>query len=133
MIVKYSHERGYKGAEKDPSISLGEQYLVFWIFFGPTGGIQGMKGTLFGIPYTPGSWPDKLIEAFSGTHDLIGGKISGLYDEQGNATRGRSTTQVLINDRWAEVAIPLAAPFAMAEVMPPEVWKAISILLGTSK
>ena len=92
-----------------------------------------MKGTLFGIPYTLGSWPDRLIEAFSGTHDMIGGKISGLYDEQGNATRGRSTTQVLINDRWAEVAIPLAAPFAMAEVMPPEVWKAISILLGTSK
>ena len=35
MIVKYSHERGYKGAEKDPIISLGEQYLVFGIFFRP--------------------------------------------------------------------------------------------------
>ena len=100
---------------------------------GPTGGIQGAKGTLFGVPYEAGSWQDKLIEAFSGTHDMIGGKVSGLYDEQGNATRGRSTVQVFMNDRWAEVAIPLAAPFAMAEAMPPEVWKAISILLGAAK
>ena len=100
---------------------------------GPTGGIQGAKGTLFGVSYEAGSWQDKLIEAFSGTHDMIGGKASGLYDAQGNATRGRSTVQVFMNDRWAEVAIPLAAPFAMAETLPPEVWKAISILLGAAK
>ena len=60
---------------------------------GPTGGIQGMKGTLFGIPYASGSWPDKLIEAFSGTHDMIGGKVSGLYDEQGNIKRGMTDAE----------------------------------------
>ena len=56
---------------------------------GTTGGIQGQQGTLFGVPYTPGSWQDKMIEAFAGAHDFIGGKASGLYDEQGNAERGR--------------------------------------------
>ena len=57
---------------------------------GATGGVQGWIGTLFGKPYEVGSWQDKLIEAFSGTHDFVGGTLSGLYDEQGNATRGRS-------------------------------------------
>jgi filamentous hemagglutinin len=100
---------------------------------GLTGGIQGKKGTLFGIPYEAGSWQDKLIEAFSGTHDMVGGKLSGLYDEQGNATRGRSTAETIFHDRWSEVAIPLAAPFAAAVLLPPEVWQAISILLKAAK
>ncbi len=30
-------------------------------------------------------------------------------------------------------AIPLTTPFAMAQAMPPEIWKAISILLGGAK
>ncbi len=46
---------------------------------GPTGGVQGYKGTLFGEPYKAGSWQDKLIESFAGTHDMIGAKLSGLY------------------------------------------------------
>ena len=50
---------------------------------GATGGIQGEKGTLFGVPYVAGSWQDKLIEAFAGSHDFIGGKISGLYFYKG--------------------------------------------------
>ena len=50
---------------------------------GPTGGVQGYKGTLFGTPYVAGSWQDKLIESFAVTHDMIGGKLSGLYDSQG--------------------------------------------------
>ena len=57
---------------------------------GATGGIQGEKGTLFGVPYAAGSWQDKLIEAFAGPHDMIGGKFSGLYDTQGNSKRERS-------------------------------------------
>ena len=44
---------------------------------GLTGGIQGMKGTLFGEPYAAGSWQDNLIEAFGGTHDVIGSIGSG--------------------------------------------------------
>lgn len=100
---------------------------------GATGGIQGIKGTLFGEPYAAGSWQDQLIEAFAGSHDMIGGKLSGLYDEQGNARRGRDTIQAFIHDRWSELAIPVSAPFAMAELLPPQVWNAIAILLRAAK
>ncbi|MRR28865.1 hypothetical protein EG834_00675 [bacterium] len=100
---------------------------------GLTGGIQGAKGTLFGWPYPPGSWQDKLVEAFAGTQDYIGGKASGLYDEQGNAARGRSTVVKITQEVWSGVAIAPATPFAMAELLSPEIWKAISVLLGAAK
>lgn len=101
---------------------------------GATGGIQGWKGTLFGSPYEAGSWQDKLIEAFSGTHDFVGGKLSGLYDEQGNATRGRSEELQKLQDAWsASGAIVVSTPFAMAEFLPLQVWQAISVLLKGAK
>lgn len=101
---------------------------------GATGGIQGWKGTLFGTPYAAGSWQDKLIESFGGTHDFVGGKLSGLYDEQGNATRGRSEELQKLQDAWsASGAIVVSTPFAMAEFLPPQVWQAISVLLKGAK
>jgi len=100
---------------------------------GPTGGVQGGKGRLFGMDYEAGSWQDQLIEAFGGTHDMIGGKLSGLYDEQGNAKRGMSKTTSGAYDAWAGVAIVPAAPFAFSEYLSPEVWKAISIFLNAAK
>jgi len=100
---------------------------------GPTGGIQGAVGTLFGTPYAAGSWQDKLIEAFSGTHDMGGGKLSGLYDAQGNIKRGMSDAERSAYDKWAAAAILPSAPFAAAELLPPEVWKAVAILLGAGK
>jgi filamentous hemagglutinin len=101
--------------------------------YGATGGIQGWKGTLFGTPYTVGSWQDKLIEAFGGTHDVIGGQISGLYDELGNITQGMTGAERTAYDTWAAIAIVPAAPFAAAELLPPEVWQAISVLLRNAK
>jgi len=101
---------------------------------GATGGVQGAKGTLFDIPYAADSWQDKLIEAFSGTHDMLGGKFSGLYDEQGNATRGRNDTMQYIQNAWSATgAITASTPFAMAEFLPPQVWQAISLLLKNAK
>ena len=101
---------------------------------GLTGGVQGGKGMLFGMPYQAGSWQDKLIESFSGTHDMIGGKLSGLYDSQGNIRRGMTDTERSIYDKAiTTTAIPLTTPFAMAQAMPPEIWKAISILLWGAK
>jgi filamentous hemagglutinin len=100
---------------------------------GPTGGVQGYKGTLFGTPYEAGSWQDKLIESFAGTHDMIGGKLSGLYDSQGNIKQGMSPTEKALYDRWAEAAIPVSAPFAAAQGLPPQVWNAIGILLGAAR
>ena len=101
---------------------------------GITGGVQGIKGTLFGVEYAPGSWQDKLVETFAGSHDFIGGKVSGLYDEQGNATRGRGSTTTKAQNAWsASGAILLSAPFAAAEGVSPEVWKAIGILIRAGK
>ncbi len=101
---------------------------------GATGGIQGWKGTLFGKPYEAGSWQDKLIEAFSGTHDFVGGKLSGLYDEQGNIKRGMTDAERKIYDNLiTTAAIAPSTPFAMAEFLPPQVWQAISVLLKGAK
>ena len=100
---------------------------------GLTGGIQGMKGTLFGEPYAAGSWQDKLIEAFGGTHDVIGGQAVGLYDEQGNIKRGMTEVEAKAYGVWSGIAIAPSTPFAAATLLPPEVWKAISILLEASK
>jgi filamentous hemagglutinin len=100
---------------------------------GATGGVQGVSGTLFGVPYAPGSWQDKLIESFAGSHDFIGGKASGLYDEQGNVTRGRSDITKAAQEAWSVGAILPAAPFAAAEAFSPEAWKALVILLRAGK
>nr|VFK06717.1 MAG: hypothetical protein BECKLPF1236B_GA0070989_100214 [Candidatus Kentron sp. LPFa] len=96
---------------------------------GWTGGIQGWEGTLFGMSYKPDSWQDKLIEAFSGSHDVIGGKAVGLYDEQGDQKRGLSTTETVLHESWSVAAVLPSAFFAAADSLPPEVVKAISILL----
>ena len=101
---------------------------------GLTGGVQGAKGTLFGVPYQAGSWQDQLVEAFAGTHDMVGGKLSGLYDDQGNATRHRNYLVKKAQDTWsASGAILVSSPFAMAEILTPEAWNAISILLKEYK
>jgi filamentous hemagglutinin len=97
---------------------------------GLAGGVQGAAGTLFGTPYEAGSWRDKLVESFAGSHDVIGGAWSGLYDKQGNAERGRSDLVKGAQDTWSATgAIVVASPFAAAQSLPPEVWKAIGILL----
>ena len=89
----------------------------------------------FVTPYEAGSWQDKLIESFAGTHDMIGGKLSGLYGshgniKQGNAERGRGAITSGAQEAWsASGAIVGAAPFAAAQGLPPEVWKAIGVLL----
>ncbi len=100
---------------------------------GLTGGIQGGAGNLFGISYEPGSWQDKLVEAFSGSHDMIGGQLSGLYDEEGNATRNRNESEKMVQEAWSAIAIAPSAPFAMAEALPPAVWHGISVLLGSAQ
>jgi filamentous hemagglutinin len=101
---------------------------------GPTGGIQGQSGTFFGFAYQPGSWQDKVIEAYSGTHDMIGGRLSGLYDSQGNANRERHRLEKKIHEIWSATgAIAVSTPFAMAEFLSPDAWHAILILLRGMK
>ena len=97
---------------------------------GSTGGIQGQSGTLFGFAYQPGSWQDKLIEAYSGTHDMIGGRLSGLYDSQGNAKRGMTIFERKLYDHLVTTtALIPSTPFAVAEFLSPDAWNALILIL----
>lgn len=69
------------------------------------------------------------MESFGGTHDVIGGQLVGSYDAHGDTKRGMSETETFIRERWSEVALIPSAPFAMAELLSPEAWKAVSIFL----
>ena len=94
-----------------------------------TEGVQELEGTMAGKPYAPNSFWDHMVESFAGTHDTIGGGITGLYDEQGNTARGRSEVIKLIYEVWSAVAIAPSAPFAMSEALPSEAWQVLDVLL----
>ncbi|MBU3909057.1 MAG: hypothetical protein KKF85_09120, partial [Gammaproteobacteria bacterium] len=100
---------------------------------GVTGGLRGGTPTFAGYAYTAGGVIDRVFKAFAGTHDYIGGQGVGLYEEQGNIRRGMTDAERTSYNTWSAVAIVPSTPFAMAEFLPPEVWKAISILLGAVK
>lgn len=137
--------------EKNPDGSLAinsEGYVVFTKgnfddfmktpdggkMIGPTGGVQGVRGTLFGVEYAAGSWQDRLIEAFSGVHDMLGGNLTGLYDKQGNIKRGMSESERNIFDKGVTTtAIVPSTPFAAAEFLSPDTWKAMSIFLRSAQ
>ena len=101
---------------------------------GITGGVQGAKGTLYGVPYTPGGWIDALVESFAGAHDMIGGKVVGVYNEKGNIKDQRGPVVGRIQDYWSLTgAVVVSSPFAMATLLPAEVWTAVSIFLKASR
>ena len=52
---------------------------------------------------------------------------------QGNIKRGMTEAEVKAYNIGGVVAIAPSAPFAMATLLSPEVWKAISILLEAAK
>ncbi|WP_116522846.1 hypothetical protein [Achromobacter insuavis] len=96
---------------------------------GPTGGNQGGPGTLLGFAYSPGGILDLAHEAYGGSHDFIGGTLSGFYDEQGNARRGLTPAQKDMYEIWTDIALVPATPFALSDALPPQAWKALEILL----
>ena len=65
---------------------------------------------------------------------LGGSKLSGLYDEQGNIRREMSNTTRKVYDYVVTPsALVPSTPFAAAELLSPEMWNAISILLKGAK
>ncbi|QPB43228.1 hypothetical protein [Rodentibacter haemolyticus] len=68
------------------------------------------------IPYKPGDLSDKVVESFAGTHDLIGGQVWRFYDKDGNTAEKDPIAQVRA-DITTVVAITVAAPFALSDVM----------------
>lgn len=92
--------------------------------YGPTGGFQGTGGLMGPLTYKPGTFfgdmLDSLVEGYAGTHDYVGGQLPGFYDSQGNTGRHRQPLTNLAADTWTIVAIPVATPFAMSELVSPE-------------
>ena len=100
---------------------------------GITGGIQGGTVTFAGYTYPAGGIVDRVFQAFGGTHDYIGGQLPGLYDENGDIRQGMTEAERVSHNTWSAAAIIPSAPFAMAELLPPDMWKAISVMLGAAK
>ncbi|MRS92117.1 filamentous hemagglutinin N-terminal domain-containing protein [Enterobacteriaceae bacterium RIT714] len=116
----------YKGTTEYPTIdAFLEKSPEAASLFGPTGGFQGTGGLLepFG-EYKAGTFwgdiGDTIVESYAGTHDYIGGQLPGFYDSEGNTSRGRNTLTEKAANTWTIVAIPLATPFAMTEMVSPE-------------
>lgn len=57
MIVQYARERGYQGPQKDPHLTLGENYIVLGINFRPNSGMYPHSVTIQSdSDGTPGLW-----------------------------------------------------------------------------
>lgn len=100
---------------------------------GFTGGIQGRKSTFAGMEYSTGSIFDLVHEAYGGSHDFIGGTLTNLYDESGNAQRGRTSLQKNVHEVLSAAALAPATPFALSEILSKEAWQALDILLRLKK
>ncbi|SPK73985.1 Filamentous hemagglutinin, N-terminal:Adhesin HecA 20-residue repeat x2 [Cupriavidus taiwanensis] len=82
---------------------------------GLTGGFQGLGGTLINSPYPPGTFTDKLLEAFAGPHDYLGSLTA--YDRLGNLKEGMTSFQRMMFEIQTDIDIPLAAPFAAVTLL----------------
>jgi len=105
-----------------------------------TGANQGYNGTLgskdflFGvIEYKAGDLIDQVIEAFGGSHDYMGGQAVGSYDDKGNKKRGMSGIENGTRGQVSVVALVPAAPLAMADLISPEMWHGINVLLKSGQ
>jgi len=97
----------------------------------PMGGWQGAAGQLKPLgDYVPGSFPDKLAEAYSGTHDTF--NSSTWYGPDGTTKRGMSEAEKSFGELLNKANVLLATPFGLATLLPPEVWNAILIGLKAS-
>ncbi len=125
----------YTGDRNHPTLtSLLKDETVSGGLYGLTGGLQGDEGRFGSIHYSPGSLKgdffDTAVESFAGTHDYIGGQLPGFYDETGNTSRKRSDFTKVASEVWTIAAIPQAAPFALSEVVSPEL---LEFIFATNK
>lgn len=103
---------------------------------GPTGGFQPEQGGWYTTggtlihPYKPGSISDKIIESFAGTHDFLGGQIWGWYGKDGNTSTNRTKFENTASGVTTGVAIPVSAPFALADLISPDV---LQLIIGLGR
>lgn len=119
---------GNKGHDSFPELLADPEMAKDLI--GATGGNQGGPGTMFGYAYAPGSFLDTLVESYGGSHDYIGGQFPGFYDNLGNTSRGRSDLTGFAAEVSTYVALPLATPNALSEMVSPEL---LQFIFATTK
>ncbi|WP_175625688.1 MULTISPECIES: hemagglutinin repeat-containing protein [Oxalobacteraceae] len=99
-------------------------------FRSPLGGVQGGEGQfkIWGIQfdYEPGSVWDRLAEAYGGPHDMFNSPI--WYDKLGNGKDLTGTVIGNVGEVTNGTNVLLATPFAMATLLPPEIWA--TVLMG---
>ena len=64
------------------------------------------------INYEPGSFWDRVVETYSGPHDMFNSPFA--YDAVGNIDASRSATQRAIGEIMNYVNVPLTTPLAIA-------------------
>lgn len=64
-----------------------------------------------------------FIESFAGTHDLLGGQMWGYFGNDGNTKRG---SKPILQDVVTIGALPISAPFALSDLLSPDM---LSIIL----
>ena len=85
----------------------------------PLGGDQGGQGSIFGVPYKPGSWQDGLVEAYAGPHDYLNNMFARDYDiATGDIRQGLSAFERGIAVTMNAADVVIATPFAAAGVLP---------------
>jgi filamentous hemagglutinin len=84
------------------------------------GGWQGSLGKfVFFDDYLPGSFGDRVSEAWAGPHDMLNSFI--WYDKMGSIQPGIEGTALgAVGDVMNYVNVLAAAPFAFATLTPPE-------------
>ncbi|WP_437431665.1 two-partner secretion domain-containing protein [Yokenella regensburgei] len=137
LVLDYDAEGRvkYKGDINHPTLtSLLEDKEIAAGLYGYTGGLQGVEGLFGDTPYAPGTLKgdffDTTVESFAGSHDFIGGQLPGFYDETGNTSRNRSDFTKVAAEVWTYAALPQAAPFALSEVVSPEL---LEFIFATNK
>ncbi|WP_432224259.1 hemagglutinin repeat-containing protein [Enterobacter wuhouensis] len=121
----------YKGDDRHKTFdALLEDRTVSDGLYGPTGGFQGGVGMMSSWTYSAGSFFDDLVESYAGTHDLVGGQLPGFYDNAGNTGRDRNPLVTTAANTWTIAAIPIATPFAMSELVSPEL---LQFIFSTSQ
>ncbi len=82
---------------------------------GLTGGFQGLGGTLKNVPYSAGTFTDRVLESFAGPHDYLGSLTA--YDNLGNLKEGMTSFERTLFEIQTDIDIPLAAPFAATTLL----------------
>ncbi|WP_260293455.1 hemagglutinin repeat-containing protein [Sedimenticola hydrogenitrophicus] len=93
----------------------------------PLGGLQGGDGQIFGMPYQPGGWIDRVVEAYAGPHDQLN---SGTwYGPDGNIKTGLTEEQRKVGELQNKVNVLIATPYALSILLPPELWQALRVAI----